>query len=90
MDTEGHHRYHPFDASPHAATNLDSNREPVLTDHPLHDRDRRDVPDRRKVTRNGRRASDPRPQCLSAILISGRRHTSEAEGPGRALPPLFR
>ena len=54
MATEGRHRYHPFDASPYAATKRDSNREPVLADYPLDDRDRRDVPDRRKLTRNGR------------------------------------
>ena len=60
MAIKGRHRYHPFDALPYAATNVDSNRECLLTNQRLHDRESRDVPDRRRMTRNGRRASDPR------------------------------
>ena len=79
MATEGRHRYHPVDGLLYASMNVDSNRESLLADQPLHARDRRDVPDRRKVTRNGRRGSDPRPECLYGLLIPPRPHTSQAE-----------
>jgi hypothetical protein len=79
MATEASQRYHPFDSSHYAATHVDSNRDGLLADQPLHDPERRELRDPRKVTRNGRRASDPRSECFSAILISGRPHTSQAE-----------
>jgi hypothetical protein len=78
MAIQRRNRDDPFGASLCAATNLDTNCQRLLPGYPHQYRDRRDVPDRRKVTRNGRRASDPRPECLSG-LIPGRRHTLPAE-----------
>jgi hypothetical protein len=42
--------------------------------------DRREMPDRRNLTRKGRRKSDPGPRCASCgLLTPDRSHTSEAQ-----------
>lgn len=56
-------------------------RDPLLEAAPVGTiQDRRDVPDRRRATRAGRRSSDPTPHCVFCQLpVPDGPHTSEAE-----------
>ena len=56
-------------------------RDPAIEAAPVGTiQDRRDLPDRRRATRTGRRSSDPTPHCVFCQLpILDGPHTSEAE-----------